>query len=1720
MPRLTEGDIGDLLKRFPNINTEQGLLEAEEELLKDEPSLEARAVSRRVLAVAQAQARARETARIQTDFFDDDNVSANLKKQFEITEEGVLNPIGGDMGQAMKTAKRANVLEALRNAKIDPNEAAKLFGGVGFLTEALGIDLKEVPGAQTGANIFGGVLSGFQQVGEGIGTLGTTVGEATGLKGKLGPLGHFLGIENNIHDAAELIFDDAHAAHLRANGLRVEDFSKLTRQALGAESFAFRHAEGITHMVAMMAIAAGGGQLLSGTAVAPGLLTEAASFGLTSAAITESDLKGRAIAGGAGALGVGVAKGVMTRLSAPILGHYGNKLVESFGAKGMGRELAKTTVSRYIPGMANLLVESGIFTAVGFGQSLALNEDFDFLDAYMHNLAYAGAIKTFGVAKQRFKGGQSILDPVTGAEVGKTKGGVRELLTGTARSKALNTQFEARINSLTRGLEEQGGPTKPALRELASTGVDPYELKIAEGLAKRTFKLDAKTAETIAEKPAVAQALLASQKNILLMDSTSFKKWLESNRHLMESGKDFLGVDAEVTAPTRFIDGLETVIKNTDTAKAVEGVALPAKLREMLNLRASYARQAKVAERQLAEGLAEAQASGKSGPKEFHSFQEMHKFLRVERHNVGEGKAEVAAKVLQAAQAAVHRIDGKLAENPMTVGLGGKEPFLNVDFRAVVHSPSEVALRITNLRPTPKGQEAARALRETLGERKQGGATDTEILARFIEGDKAFKGKVAASDKAVKIEKNLLVDTQKYLTSLRSWFENGEQGARPQPTPRMRKAGVDVAEAHSLLAGVARRAKEHLRDAAANVVPDNSEAAARLKSSRPEAAAVIEELNRTSTLIKPTTPFEPPIEPLTGSKAANRNRGRVEEPLGLLEAAKEMGERASKVVETFDMSTTPGARGVDAGGGLGLQFMKPNIFDRSFRQQFLAIQKMFIGKAGIDLSNLTLEGQAKYSTLINNSFKFVGQTMGAYSEYLGSLKKIDARDGSNLTQQAMERLFALREGGVKNAEGLHKSEVEALHALDRLFKSYEQALEAQGFDLSKTKGGTYITRMVKSMGADGLGKFLDSTTQRQFKEVTSKFLRDRTSNAPHEQVVKDVFDILNTYIPSVARVIAYRPVSEAYIKIIESKGVKPEKGQVGKVTEDIGFGYSTKRFEYKEGGIPIESVRYLATHATIMQGTPGRVSKALEAAVDTVYNRAHKIAGTDPKKGFGRDFFRIMGMGFNTLAIGGIPVGGAIRNLVTGGAISWADPALGPKWFLKGQVNVFQKNADGTGYRLNPLLKELGLIDTGFAAKVRTELMGGMKGHLKGVGKNGVEWWLKMFEGSEILVRGASAIGAYHHAKASNFSETQARSFARNVAARTQTNYDAVTGARALSGSAGKFFGQFQRFGFNNMDHFWGLLQRSGFLGETNRMVGEARLPTIEQMAGKGTLTPAERPLANLAMYLVTVYGAGMVSEAFGMDFADFDGPFAAAPEFAKSVAEGGISAGASLVTENEKQRVELTGAITSNLGIKPRSRNMWQSLVDSTGPGVTFTASLSEWLVRGTTMSEKDKDAAFRDMSLVFRGGTTGDRILRFLQENEDDFIRSRATGHRLAPVGRKLTMREKVLRLVGIQPAEIADEFKELGDTRALEKLWKDRMSGLNSAAKDSLADGENPTQVFADYASGINALSRDYGIDLSLKSIKQRWNGIVTETQEREGRTLTERIRDRAPFTDSPR
>jgi hypothetical protein len=585
--------------------------------------------------------------------------------------------------------------------------------------------------------------------------------------------------------------------------------------------------------------------------------------------------------------------------------------------------------------------------------------------------------------------------------------------------------------------------------------------------------------------------------------------------------------------------------------------------------------------------------------------------------------------------------------------------------------------------------------------------------------------------------------------------------------------------------------------------------------------------------------------------------------------------------------------------------------------------------------------------------------------------------------------------------------------------------------------------------------------------------------------MRDIEAVLNSYLLSVEKVIAFRPVARFWNSVKDIWGVQ---------------GSSNKPGLKNERRIPKRLADWWDRQISIWNGTPSRVDQALNQFADFLTTTFTKKQPT--LRPFSNAFLRTWSH-LNYLGALGFNPASALKNL-TQNVPTIAE--IGFKDWYSGLKDVMrQRTSDGMP-EFHPLLKELGVLESSFIRTVADSIEAAVQntGFKLYDGLNNAAF--TMFQGSELLLRGTAGLGAYRKFRRLNkenySSETKLHSdavrFAKQIITRTQFDYGRILGPQAVSGQVGRLFGQFARFQLGMMDYLQLVVRRG--LGN------ESAQRTAPLLPGDSYFISMMKAVA--APYIL---GATLFS-ALGVSVSDVETPFGSPPELPRFAATLAATSGAEILGAGPATVVEIRQKVLRPAGLESDfSSNIFSALFKTVGPAAGQIGAVAGFFSTDPDTRKRSVDDLMR--TAVFPLPQRS-KLVRYLKERRDGFVSSRASGNRLWP-DRSITRAENAMRLLGLQPQGLAEELDLLRDQRTFEDHWASDRQALRLDALESLRSGTTPEEVVAQVLDDMRDLESDYHVSFSRNDVSGEISHIFKEFRRKTDRPFAERKQEEQPF-----
>jgi hypothetical protein len=622
--------------------------------------------------------------------------------------------------------------------------------------------------------------------------------------------------------------------------------------------------------------------------------------------------------------------------------------------------------------------------------------------------------------------------------------------------------------------------------------------------------------------------------------------------------------------------------------------------------------------------------------------------------------------------------------------------------------------------------------------------------------------------------------------------------------------------------------------------------------------------------------------------------------------------------------------------------------------------------------------------------------------------------------------------------------------------------------------------------------------RKQREDVRARFEKHRYSKA--EDYSRDISDVLLTYMYAMEKVIAFRPLARTWEHMRTIYGVEGDSAHLGLAKTSKSVKKLLEEAGLNAKPIPKTADDWWTGQIGIWAGRPGALDKGMANITDAVVRRFKR----DPRLRSYAEVGNVITRNFmmlNYLGALGFSPSAALKNLTqnipTIAEIGFNDWAFGLKSVLR------QRTKDGMA-EFPHLIEELGVLESSFVKSIRAEVEGAMKNYTRQFMSAFQDLAFSMFQGSEFLLRGAAGIGAYKKAYDANLKELghakahkEAIRWGKEMIQRTQYDYHRLLGPQAFSSQTIKALGQFARFQIGYLDYLQLVVRRGLGSKEAARI-----MPSMPGESGfRSMMLAAAGPFILSATLLA----------ATGISMQDVESPMGMVPELPRWLVGRGVEAAgraAGGVTGELKAR-RINRAIGTDTGF---TGDLFDAMMGSLGPIPGQIASLQQLL------TSQDREVRARALDSLGRGlpfPIAATRIMRYIDEDRDGFVRSFASKNRLWPSNRALTEGEKLQRLIGLQPSGFTEELEILRDQRFFEEEWASRRTELREDAIMKLANGEDPNEVVADILKGMLQLEDDFHVSFSMGEVSGEIKHIFDQSDLKASTTLSERRLDKAPF-----
>lgn len=694
----------------------------------------------------------------------------------------------------------------------------------------------------------------------------------------------------------------------------------------------------------------------------------------------------------------------------------------------------------------------------------------------------------------------------------------------------------------------------------------------------------------------------------------------------------------------------------------------------------------------------------------------------------------------------------------------------------------------------------------------------------------------------------------------------------------------------------------------------------------------------------------------------------------------------------------------------------------------------------------------------------------------------------------MKQIVEMKEGKLEIPQDMHPAASRALSAMHRLFSDYSQSLNALGVETRKDYFPHIFERIVQDYST------VDSRTSSRIKELKSRFFNPRKGDGG--EFITDLHRVLDMYISSVERVITWQPVRDYW------NGVKESTAKAGRPVPARVEGYMDKFFDVLEGR-PGSLDRFMNFTVGAIADTTYGFNKRLVKAITL---GRHDLAPPGPRAGvnFMRGWLSANYLG----ALGGSLVS-PLKNL-TANVQSVA--TIGPGNWYWGLRNMFLRDPATGEYRLNPLVERMGVWEAQVAQDVKRE-QSEFRGRVAEMGRDVSDVMMALFDASELQLRATVGLGALRQylttrgRTAENATPemlTEAIRAGRDAAARTQAEYSRHMGGIMFGSTTGKALFQFGRFGFHYLD----LLQLMVRAGIPGKMGAKARemLPSYAR---------TDNQLMRTAQAVALMGGMlGLTSMLTGMNLhvSDVAGPAGGVPEVAKSA----ISTGASFAVEvfgsgDEREKAKTLQGVDEFLGSQTRDRNPWSALFASFGPLPEQLFSVADYVTSSgdPTRVEQAEAQLIRAMGTSFPGGLQLKRILRYAKERSAGMVASGVSGDRIFPKYGRLSEEDAMRRLVGFQPADLSEEYREINHLTQDKTLYTTLANRAKRTLFENLDKGMPRDEARLQWIGDWYAVLSQYGQYEPAKRTISRLDALMGEYEDERTKTRRQRREDQFPF-----
>lgn len=664
-----------------------------------------------------------------------------------------------------------------------------------------------------------------------------------------------------------------------------------------------------------------------------------------------------------------------------------------------------------------------------------------------------------------------------------------------------------------------------------------------------------------------------------------------------------------------------------------------------------------------------------------------------------------------------------------------------------------------------------------------------------------------------------------------------------------------------------------------------------------------------------------------------------------------------------------------------------------------------------------------------------------------------------------------------------------LTATKRLFDHYKDVLKLMGVRVRK---GGYFPLIRETLSQF----YNDPHYLKGLTELNTRFLKHRARD-DYKGVETDIGRVLSLYINGVERYLAFKPLEQFWTKIKRFYGVEgSESLKPHKEAADA-----------KLPMIPAQTAEWVDRMVQLWNGAPGWASVHLEKLAESMWKHtAGRFMGDHVT---GRELIS----GFNKLHFIGAFVGSfgsGLRNMTQ---LSTTFSELNVSSVADAAFSLGVRRGVN-GIELNVLLKDMGLMESGYISNLASEHGPSFRRSLGTLSEIG-DALMTPFTAAEWMLRAVTGLAAYKQVSRSLKKQggltradihAKALDAARDIIDRTQFDFSRFTTGRAFTGSAGKLFLQFKRFDVGMLDYIQLAARRA--LGSEK---AHRAMPML----------PGQTAIGTLVKYMASPFIASTAFGLLGIGLDETQGPLSNLPD----VMRAGMGRAVEEIYKMAGPDVEFGGdgqtdarpagrGLTRTLGLAPQARTGLDLFFMSVGPFTAELASVMSLVAFGTSgKAAREVEQSFR---LVFPG-LMADRIRRFLQESKEGYIRSRSTGRIMYPdpAEGRLRTDQIALRLFGVQPADFHEELQLVRDALDVETLLDEKKGDIRIEMIKRLQGGEEPEEVAAALLMALDDLSQDTYRTFTPEEVAEEWRLIKARKAEFDEITTREKIVSKRDF-----